>query len=110
MTPTDKDALSAVGLPQGAKAPPEASAAAPAASVGARIVVMGVSGCGKSVVGQRIAQALALPLIEGDEFHPASNIDKMRQGIPLDDADRAGWLDRLGRELARHPGGAVLTC
>jgi gluconokinase len=74
------------------------------------LVVMGVSGCGKSAVGQRIAQELALPLIEGDEFHPASNIQKMRQGIPLDDADRAGWLDRLGRELARHGGGAVLTC
>jgi gluconokinase len=71
---------------------------------------MGVSGCGKSAVGQRIEQALSLPLIEGDEFHPAANIEKMRQGVPLDDADRAGWLDRLGRELARHEAGAVLTC
>ena len=85
-------------------------AAAPAASVGDRVVVMGVSGCGKSAVGQRIAQALGLPLIEGDEFHPAANIEKMRQGVPLGDADRAGWLDRLGRELARHEAGAVLTC
>jgi gluconokinase len=74
------------------------------------IVVMGVSGCGKSAVGQRIARELDLPLIEGDEFHPATNIEKMRQGIPLDDADRAGWLEQLGRELARHPQGAVLTC
>jgi gluconokinase len=74
------------------------------------VVVMGVAGCGKSAVGQRIAQALALPLIEGDEFHPASNIEKMKQGQPLQDEDRAGWLDRLGRELQRHPGGAVLTC
>ncbi len=87
-----------------------AGAAAPAASVGAHIVVMGVSGCGKSAVGRRIARELALPLIEGDEFHPASNIEKMRQGVPLDDGDRAGWLDRLGRELARHDSGAVLTC
>lgn len=77
---------------------------------GERLVVMGVSGCGKSAVGQRIAQALGLPLIEGDEFHPAANIDKMRQGVPLDDADRADWLERLGRELARHEAGAVLTC
>jgi gluconokinase len=76
----------------------------------APVVVMGVAGCGKSAVGQRIAQALALPLIEGDEFHPASNIEKMKQGQPLQDEDRAGWLDRLGRELQRHPGGAVLTC
>jgi gluconokinase len=73
-------------------------------------VVMGVAGCGKSAVGQRIAQALSLPLIEGDEFHPAANIAKMRQGLPLDDHDRAGWLAQLALELARHPGGAVLTC
>jgi gluconokinase len=110
MTLKDKDALSAAGPPQGAKAPSGGSAAAPAASVGAHIVVMGVSGCGKSAAGQRIARELALPLIEGDEFHPASNIEKMRQGIPLDDGDRAGWLDRLGRELARRDSGAVLTC
>jgi len=73
-------------------------------------VVMGVAGCGKSAVGQRIARELQLPLIEGDEFHPAANIEKMRRGIPLEDSDRAGWLEQLGRELAGHPGGAVLTC
>ena len=74
-----------------------------------RIVVMGVSGCGKSAVGEQIARRLALPLIEGDAFHPASNIEKMRQGVALDDHDRAGWLERLGHELASRPG-AVLTC
>jgi gluconokinase len=74
------------------------------------VVVMGVSGCGKSAVGGRIAAALGLPLVEGDEFHPASNIDKMRRGLPLEDADRAGWLDLLAAELAKRPGGAVLTC
>ena len=74
------------------------------------VVVMGVAGCGKSVVGQPIAQALRLPMIEGDQFHPAANIEKMRQGHPLDDEDRAGWLDRLGRELQAHPAGAVLAC
>jgi gluconokinase len=74
------------------------------------IVVMGVSGAGKSAVGERLAKALRLPLIEGDQFHPPANIEKMRQGLPLDDADRAGWLDRLGVELARHPRGAVLAC
>ena len=52
------------------------------------VVVMGVAGCGKSAVGRRIAQLLGLPLIEGDEFHPQSNIDKMRQGLPLGDDDR----------------------
>ena len=71
---------------------------------------MGVAGCGKSAVGERIAQSLGLPLVEGDEFHPASNIDKMSRGLPLEDDDRAGWLDRLAAELARHPAGAVLTC
>ncbi|HEY8048997.1 MAG TPA: gluconokinase [Ramlibacter sp.] len=71
---------------------------------------MGVSGCGKSEVGQRLAALLQLPLIEGDSFHPPSNIEKMRNGVPLTDADRAGWLDMLARELAQHPQGAVLTC
>jgi gluconokinase len=74
------------------------------------LVVMGVAGCGKSEVGQRVAAALRLPLIEGDTFHPPANIDKMRNGIALTDEDRAGWLDALARELASHPQGAVLTC
>jgi gluconokinase len=78
---------------------------------GARhVVVMGVAGCGKSAVAARLAQRLRLPLVEGDSFHPQRNIDKMRQGLPLDDADRADWLRRLGDELAAHAGGAVLTC
>ena len=74
------------------------------------VVVMGVAGCGKSAVGGRLAQSLGLPLIEGDEFHPQGNIDKMRRGLPLQDEDRAGWLDELASQLARHPAGAVLTC
>ena len=74
------------------------------------VVVMGVAGCGKSAVGERIAQALSLPLIEGDEFHPQANIEKMRQGLPLDDGDRAGWLAQLAQELELHPAGAILTC
>jgi gluconokinase len=74
------------------------------------VVVMGVSGCGKSEVGQRLSAQLGLPLVEGDEFHPPSNIEKMRSGIALTDEDRAGWLDALARELAQRPGGAVLTC
>jgi gluconokinase len=76
----------------------------------AHLVVMGVAGCGKSEVAGRVARALGLPLVEGDEFHPLSNIEKMRRGLPLDDADRAGWLARLGAELAARPAGAVLTC
>ena len=71
---------------------------------------MGVAGCGKSAVGRLIAERLALPYIEGDDFHPPGNIAKMRQGIALDDDDRAGWLDALAIELARRPAGAVLAC
>jgi gluconokinase len=74
------------------------------------VVVMGVSGCGKSAVGHMLAQLLALPLIEGDDFHPPSNVQKMEQGIALNDADRSGWLTTLGQELGRHTQGAVLTC
>jgi gluconokinase len=74
------------------------------------VVVMGVAGCGKSAVGQRLAQALELPLIEGDDFHPAGNIRKMQQGVPLTDDDRADWLRTLRDELAARPAGAVLTC
>ena len=74
------------------------------------VVVMGVAGCGKSAVGGRVAGALGLPLVDGDALHPATNIEKMRRALPLDDADRGGWLDLLAAELARRPSGAVLTC
>ncbi len=74
------------------------------------VVIMGVSGCGKSEVGRAMASRLDLPLIEGDDFHPKRNIHKMQQGIALTDDDRADWLITLGRELARQPRGAVLTC
>jgi gluconokinase len=74
------------------------------------LVVMGVSGCGKSAVGQRLADQLNLPLIEGDDFHPPANVEKMQQGSALNDGDRQGWLQSLAQELARNPQGAVLTC
>lgn len=73
-------------------------------------VVMGVSGCGKSSLGAALAEGLQRPLIEGDDFHPPANVEKMRSGVPLTDADRVGWLDTLGAELAARPRGAVLTC
>lgn len=74
------------------------------------LVIMGVAGCGKSSLGQAVAEALGLPLIEGDDFHLPASVEKMKAGIPLGDADRIGWLDALGRQLAAHPEGAVLTC
>lgn len=76
---------------------------------GLRVVVMGVSGCGKSSVGQGIAKKLSLPLVEGDEYHPERNIQKMQHGIALIDEDRADWLFILGETLASN-GGMVLTC
>lgn len=64
------------------------------------LVVMGVSGCGKSVVGLAIAEALHASFVEGDMLHPAKNITRMANGQPLKDADRKGWLDLIGREIA----------
>lgn len=74
------------------------------------LVVMGVSGCGKSRVGAAIAEQLGLPLIEGDDFHSETNRALMQRGVALTDANRADWLGRLGDELAAHPRGVVLTC
>ena len=74
------------------------------------LVFMGVAGCGKSSVGQAVADALQLPLIEGDTFHSEASREKMRAGIPLTDADRAGWLEELGRQIAAKPEGVLLAC
>jgi gluconokinase len=63
------------------------------------IVLMGVSGSGKTMVGQRLATALGAEFAEGDSYHPPANIEKMRSGIPLDDADREPWLERLSAEI-----------
>lgn len=80
-------------------------------SENAILVVMGVAGCGKSSLGQRCASALGIPLLEGDDFHSAQSVAKMRNGIPLDDTDRATWLDQLAAQLLRHrESGCVLTC
>ncbi len=77
------------------------------------VVVMGVSGCGKSTVGAALARRQGLPYLEGDDFHPASNVDKMSRGIPLTDDDRWPWLASLGaamRANADQAGGVVATC
>lgn len=65
-----------------------------------RIVIMGVSGCGKSSVGAALSDALNIPYHEGDDLHPPANIAKMRTGEALTDADRRPWLDRVARALA----------
>ncbi|CAL9338830.1 Gluconokinase [Streptomyces sp. enrichment culture] len=75
------------------------------------VVVMGVSGSGKTTVGRLLARHLGVPYAEGDDFHPAPNVAKMRAGHPLDDEDRRPWLDEIARWLAGHAdGGGVVTC
>lgn len=75
-----------------------------------RLLVMGVSGCGKSTLAAALARALDAELIEGDEYHTPESQAKMRQGQPLDDTDRAPWLERLGALLASSRGPVVLSC
>ena len=74
------------------------SAAAPAP----RIVVMGVSGSGKSVLGSRLAQALGVGFVEGDALHPVRNVERMAAGIALTDDDRASWLEALAARLRAY--------
>ena len=77
------------------------------------LVIMGVSGSGKSTVGELLAERLGWDMMEGDRLHPPANVEKMRRGIPLGDADRAPWLDRIGEELrawAAAGRSGVLTC
>jgi carbohydrate kinase (thermoresistant glucokinase family) len=74
-----------------------------------RIVVMGVSGCGKSSVGIALAEALGARFIDGDDLHPEANKAKMGAGIPLNDADRWPWLDLVGQELVAGPA-TVIAC
>ena len=74
-----------------------------------RIVVMGVSGSGKTSLGQRLAAKLSIPFIEGDDLHPRQNIARMSEGLALDDAMREPWLRACGDALA-HEASAVLTC
>ena len=74
------------------------------------IVVMGVSGSGKSAVGAALAQRLRVPFADADDFHPAANIAKMTEGHPLDDDDRQPWLAAIGEWLAAHADGGVMSC
>lgn len=77
------------------------------------VIVMGVSGCGKSTIAGLVAERLHWDMLEGDELHPKANVDKMSHGIPLDDNDRRPWLEAIahwidGRIQSGHP--ALVTC
>ena len=76
------------------------------------IVVMGVSGCGKTTIGRALADQLGCPFFDADDFHPSENIEKMANGIPLTDADRTPWLSRLQALIHRNLAGdgVVLAC
>lgn len=77
------------------------------------IILMGVSGCGKTLVGGRLAEALQCPFYDGDDFQPQHNLEKMGQGMPLNDRDRRPWLAALRNLLVglkAKQGRAVLAC
>lgn len=75
------------------------------------VVVMGVSGSGKSTVGVALARRLGVAFADADDLHPRANIAKMTAGVPLDDADRWPWLDLVGGWLAEHDReGGVVSC
>lgn len=76
------------------------------------IVVMGVQGSGKSTIGRMLAERLGTAFIDGDDLHPARNVELMAAGIPLQDADREPWLHLVGEALEQHAatGGLVIVC
>jgi gluconokinase len=76
-------------------------------------IIMGVSGCGKSLIGAKLAQVLGGVFEDADDFHPRSNIEKMTNGTPLEDEDRWPWLDILRERIVSHSQTAacyVLAC
>ena len=76
------------------------------------ILIMGVSGCGKTTVGRKVADVLRVPFLDADDFHPASNIRKMKKGIALTDDDRRPWLKTVAEKMAEMAGqgGGVVAC
>ncbi|MBU61619.1 MAG: gluconate kinase [Opitutae bacterium] len=74
------------------------------------IVVMGVSGCGKSTIGSALAERLGCPFLEGDDFHSSENKVKMGDGIPLNDHDRKGWIMAIRDALERDSNPVIVSC
>src|SRR5688572_17085494 len=75
-----------------------------------RVVTMGVSGSGKSLLGHMLAEMLNADFLDGDDLHPAANIEKMVAGQALTDVDRGPWLREIGSRLASAPGPVVIAC
>jgi carbohydrate kinase (thermoresistant glucokinase family) len=77
------------------------------------LILMGVSGCGKTTIGRLLAETLSWPMLEGDAFHSAANVAKMRAKVPLSDADRGPWLAAIARRMAEWQDSGtsgVVTC
>lgn len=75
------------------------------------LIVMGVSGTGKSTIGTMLSERLGIPFFDGDDYHPEANVRKMSAGQPLNDHDREGWLIRLNELAKEHQNrGAVIAC
>ena len=74
------------------------------------MVVMGVTGSGKTTVGEALARAIPATFVDGDKLHPEANIAKMSAGIPLDDADRWPWLAKVGETLRDRPTPVIVGC
>lgn len=74
------------------------------------VIIMGVCGCGKSTIGQMLADELVTVFYDGDDFHPEANIDKMAKGMPLDDNDRKPWLEILASTIRERGAGSVTAC
>ena len=71
--------------------------------------LMGVSGSGKTAVGERLAKELGVPFFEGDDFHPKANVEKMSSGVPLDDDDRWPWLDAISAAIRKSTEPVVIV-
>lgn len=75
------------------------------------LFIMGVSGTGKSTIGTMVSESLGVPFYDGDDFHPEENIKKMSAGLPLNDNDRQGWLEKLNALAKEQKSkGAVIAC
>ena len=74
------------------------------------ILIMGVSGCGKTTIGAGVARALKVPFLDGDDLHSQVSISKMNKGIPLTDEDREPWLKRVAEKMGEMEGGGVVAC